>query len=378
MLKAQRDAAAARAANRRPRTITKKPRGPARRSGRLQGSAPAFGALNEEALAGKFFLGADDRRRTSAEFLAALEAGGLQLSQYDDVRGEGNEALMAKYEAARCSGKGRGTFYDSKAGVTCHFCRQKKLCGEDDCPRCAHRDVDAPCIGKSECSRCHGATGRFCRQCLLLRYGLHLEDVRAAVESGKGWLCPHCYEDEHPDEAWICNSSICMKRRGMVPTGIIIHEANRRGFLSAAHMVQAQLLQHRARGSKKSEAKAPAATASASEATEEVSGHTRENVRDEAPGATPRGGKGGTAAAKRVKRATPSASQGVPRTPPQKRQARGVPATETAVSAVRRNSPRPGRASFGGASGAGGRETSPCAFSPPRTTHVRDRRAVRA
>jgi hypothetical protein len=33
------------------------------------------------------------------------------------------------------------------------------------------------------------------------------------------WLCPHCYEEEHPEEGWMCNSSICMKRRGYRPTG---------------------------------------------------------------------------------------------------------------------------------------------------------------
>ena len=37
--------------------------------------------------------------------------------------------------------------YDSKAGICCHFCRQKKLCGEEGCQRCIQRDPDLPCIG---------------------------------------------------------------------------------------------------------------------------------------------------------------------------------------------------------------------------------------
>ena len=37
------------------------------------------------------------------------------------------------------------------AGITCHFCRQKKLCGEEDCPRCSKRNVDQSCIGQSSC-----------------------------------------------------------------------------------------------------------------------------------------------------------------------------------------------------------------------------------
>jgi hypothetical protein len=166
--------------------------------------------------------------------------------------------------------------------------------------------VNAECIGKTDCSRCHGATGRFCRACLLLRYGQTIEvrgeghgarsglaregarrlaaactacwlgTVRAArlsrgsapahglslhpparapprpptrsppqdaqKEMAAGtWLCPHCYEDEYPDAGWMCNSSICMKRRGFKPTGIAIYDAQQRGYASVAHWLQAQL-----------------------------------------------------------------------------------------------------------------------------------------
>lgn len=72
-------------------------------------------------------------------------------------------------ETIRCQSSSRGSLYDSKIGITCHFCRQKKLCGEPNCPRCGDRDDDKECIGKSDCSRCHSATGRFCRACLLIR-----------------------------------------------------------------------------------------------------------------------------------------------------------------------------------------------------------------
>ena len=30
-----------------------------------------------------------------------------------------------------------------------------------------------------------------------MRYGLKLEDLLAA---GDTWLCPHCYEEDHPEE----------------------------------------------------------------------------------------------------------------------------------------------------------------------------------
>ncbi len=42
---------------------------------------------------------------------------------------------------------------------------------------------------------------------LQVRFGLELEEVNKAVpawqegeEGEEGWVCPHCYELEHPDE----------------------------------------------------------------------------------------------------------------------------------------------------------------------------------
>ena len=40
------------------------------------------------------------------------------------------------------------------------------------------------------------------------------------------------------EQAWICNSSICMTRRGLKPTGIAIFEAKGMGYASVAHYVQ--------------------------------------------------------------------------------------------------------------------------------------------
>ena len=39
-------------------------------------------------------------------------------------------------------------------------------------------------------------------------------------------------------QGWICNSSICMTRRGMKPTGIAIYEAQQLGYASVGHLVQ--------------------------------------------------------------------------------------------------------------------------------------------
>ncbi|KIY93025.1 hypothetical protein MNEG_14938 [Monoraphidium neglectum] len=153
--------------------------------------------------------------------------------------------------------------YDQHVGITCHFCRQKKLCGEEGCPRCSRRSATADCIGKTECGKCHSATGRFCRACLLLRYGQTMEEAMAQMKAGT-WLCPHCYEHEHPSEGWMCNSSICMKRRGFAPTGIAIYDAQKRGFQSVAHWLQAQLKKRGEGGASSSgvlDAGAPAAAA---------------------------------------------------------------------------------------------------------------------
>jgi hypothetical protein len=45
----------------------------------------------------------------------------------------------------------------------------------------------------------------------------------------------------HHSQGLICNSSFCMKRRGLAPTGIAIFEAQECGFKSVAHYLQARL-----------------------------------------------------------------------------------------------------------------------------------------
>ncbi|WIA32303.1 hypothetical protein OEZ86_003146 [Tetradesmus obliquus] len=217
---------------------------PVRRSRRLTGAGAEFGSQEDS----------NDECVTYSD----LEPG------LDDILADGGdiesmpEEKQVQFQEMRCGSMGRGSVYDSVAGITCHFCRQKKLCGEDGCPRCSRRSTTADCIGKTDCSRCHGATGRFCRACLLIRYGQTMEDARKEMDAGT-WLCPHCYEDEHPEEGWMCNSSICMKRRGYKPTGIAIYDAQQRGFPSVAHWLQAQL--RKRGGSSGKEAGAAAAAA---------------------------------------------------------------------------------------------------------------------
>ncbi|KAI3785354.1 hypothetical protein L1987_44472 [Smallanthus sonchifolius] len=137
----------------------------------------------------------------------------------------------------RCMSKGRGSVYDPVFGICCHFCRQKKLCGEEDCKRCNDLDVDQPCLGKTDCSVCHSTNGVLCRACLKVRYGEEMEEVR----NNKQWKCPHCIEEEGTKPYWICNSSLCLKKRKMVPTGIAIYRARELGYESVAHLLMDDL-----------------------------------------------------------------------------------------------------------------------------------------
>uniref|UniRef100_J3LS51 Zinc-finger domain-containing protein n=1 Tax=Oryza brachyantha TaxID=4533 RepID=J3LS51_ORYBR len=137
----------------------------------------------------------------------------------------------------RCDSKGRGAVYDTVLGICCHFCRQKKLCGEEGCKRCGEGDLNQPCIGKTDCSSCHSSYGILCRGCLKVRYGEDMDEVR----KNKNWMCPHCIEEKGIKQFWICNSSICLKKRKLSPTGIAIYDAREQGYESVAHLLMDKL-----------------------------------------------------------------------------------------------------------------------------------------
>ncbi|XP_027359267.1 cell division cycle-associated protein 7-like [Abrus precatorius] len=145
--------------------------------------------------------------------------------------------VSAEISAQRCNSKGRGSVYNSILGICCHFCRQKKLCGEEDCKRCGNCDVNESCLGKTDCSVCHSSTGVFCRACLKIRYGEEIEEVR----ENKGWMCPHCIEERGMKPYWICNSSICLRKRNIPPTGLAIYKAREMGYKSVAHLLMEEL-----------------------------------------------------------------------------------------------------------------------------------------
>ena len=83
-----------------------------------------------------------------------------------------------------------------------------------------------------------------------IRHSLTLEVLVLCMRSSKANACAlflhccytsvnSCSKGSQPVlQGWICNSSICMTRRGLKPTGIAIFEAQAKGFPSVAHYVQ--------------------------------------------------------------------------------------------------------------------------------------------
>ncbi|KAF8407850.1 hypothetical protein HHK36_006987 [Tetracentron sinense] len=103
-----------------------------------------------------------------------------------------------------------GRIYDSENGKTCHQCRQKT------------RDFVASCKNQRGNKLC---TIMFCHKCLLNRYGEKAEEMAVLDD----WNCPKC--------RGICNCSVCMKKRGHQPTGILVHTAKATGFSSVSEML---------------------------------------------------------------------------------------------------------------------------------------------
>ncbi|KAD4888407.1 hypothetical protein R6Q59_034566 [Mikania micrantha] len=110
-----------------------------------------------------------------------------------------------------------GRIYDSQNGTTCHQCRQKTYA------------VYVSCKNQAKTKPC---TIKYCRTCLLNRYGEKVEDVLLLDK----WDCPKC--------KGCCNCSICMKKRGHQPTGMVVQMAKAGGFSSVSDMIDAKGIQN--------------------------------------------------------------------------------------------------------------------------------------
>ncbi|EOY04235.1 Zinc-finger domain of monoamine-oxidase A repressor R1 protein, putative isoform 3 [Theobroma cacao] len=103
--------------------------------------------------------------------------------------------------------------FDSESGQTCHQCRQKI------------KGFLAPCKKLKKNKQC---PIKYCCKCLLNRYGENAEEVALLVD----WNCPKCRDN--------CNCSLCMKKKGHKPTGILVHTAKATGYSSVSELLQAK------------------------------------------------------------------------------------------------------------------------------------------
>lgn len=111
--------------------------------------------------------------------------------------------------------------YDSRLGLTCHWCRQKTVEAHAICTR---RECAEQVTPKGEIrARLPVA---FCGPCLKNRNG---EDVVAATASG-AWICPKCRGSCGPGCDGCCNCGPCRRRKGLPHTGQLAPEARERGF----------------------------------------------------------------------------------------------------------------------------------------------------
>ncbi|KFK33266.1 hypothetical protein AALP_AA6G352300 [Arabis alpina] len=101
---------------------------------------------------------------------------------------------------------------ESTGGKTCHQCRQK-------------RPVIGSCVAKKGNTTC---LLQFCPSCLRNRYGEKAEEVVAKTD----WVCPKCRGN--------CNCSICRKKNGYRPTGILAHTAKATGFSSVSELLKTE------------------------------------------------------------------------------------------------------------------------------------------
>ncbi|VVB09181.1 unnamed protein product [Arabis nemorensis] len=102
---------------------------------------------------------------------------------------------------------------ESTSGKTCHQCRQKRS------------DIVGSCVTKKRDKTC---PMKFCPKCLLNRYGENAEEVALSTD----WVCPKCRGN--------CNCSLCMKKRGQRPTGILVHTAKATGFSSVSEFLKTE------------------------------------------------------------------------------------------------------------------------------------------
>ncbi|KAL6773746.1 CGL62 [Auxenochlorella protothecoides x Auxenochlorella symbiontica] len=191
-----------------------------RRSGRVAGKPAEF--YDEDNLyrsLGIDRLDAFSRRGTRCtapdpERLAALRAGrGGAVGGAPDHPADGARPAAPRVDSGRGVRVQGGRVYDSRYGVTCHWCRQKTL--EE------HVQCTAPGCGGGR-----RLPVSFCTMCLLNRHG---ESMAQALAS-EAWVCPPCRGGCGPGCAACCNCGPCRRAAGLAPTHQLVGAARAAGF----------------------------------------------------------------------------------------------------------------------------------------------------
>ncbi|KXS13106.1 hypothetical protein M427DRAFT_71663 [Gonapodya prolifera JEL478] len=124
-----------------------------------------------------------------------------------------------------------GVVYDPVAGKTCRQCRQKTTEAWISCTKMILSGTK-----KNPTTKRCGAYYHIGRKCLLGRYGEDGVAIMAVeVPDGDARRNGHCgfsdekYVWECPECRGICNCSICRKKQGLPPTGILSHHARKMG-----------------------------------------------------------------------------------------------------------------------------------------------------
>ncbi|XP_042029648.1 uncharacterized protein LOC121776540 isoform X3 [Salvia splendens] len=123
----------------------------------------------------------------------------------------GNSVASLSAENVKSTGKSDAGSQVSNSGdgVYCHQCRQKTRAPAAACKNLTKKK---PCLVK------------MCHRCLWNRYGEEVEEVASLEE----WKCPKC--------RGACNCSVCLKRRGLQPMGVLTNAAKATGFSSITEM----------------------------------------------------------------------------------------------------------------------------------------------
>ncbi|XP_054618808.1 cell division cycle-associated 7-like protein [Dunckerocampus dactyliophorus] len=108
---------------------------------------------------------------------------------------------VTKEELDNIAYRSKDKIWDKENGSSCHQCRQKTL--------------DTKTVCRS--GFCSAGKGQFCGPCLKNRYG---EDVRTVLLDPT-WSCPIC--------RGVCNCSLCRKKEGRCPTGLLVGLARYNG-----------------------------------------------------------------------------------------------------------------------------------------------------